>query len=403
MISVSAEFKAKVRQTHQVRFAAHVYDGTGKLVVDLTGGLVGGSVTIDATATVRRRCSISVDRTFIPTAGGGGSYGPARNRYGDMRSRYGDGGERTYGDLAQAPSELSPLGGHELIVWRGVMLDGGRVEWVQLGVFGISSVRASASSTAPLVEITGYDRSRLVSMAKWLEPYQVKDSKQSHEVVAAIVKTRIPAIKHSTVSVGSSRVATAAVLGTSTSNDPWQDCQDIAAAADLETYFDHEGSLVIRLEPSSTGAAVWTFNAGDDGVLIEREYEESDEGIYNQVVVTSDSGAGGFSVRATASDSDPSSPTYINGPFGRRPLLLSTDEAATEAECMTLAQNKLREVLGTDQELTITAIPMPALVPGDRVRVVDGVGVDATFQVSALTIPLDFATPMIVQVKRPVS
>jgi hypothetical protein len=227
-----------------VRFAAHVYDGAGKLVVDLTGGLVGGSVTIDATATVRRRCSISVDRTFIPTAGGGGSYGPARNRYGDMRSRYGDGGERTYGDLAQAPSELSPLGGHELIVWRGVMLDGGRVEWVQLGVFGISSVRASASSTAPLVEITGYDRSRLVSMAKWLEPYQVKGSKQSHEVVAAIVKSRIPAIKHSTVSVGSSRVATAAVLGTSTSNDPWQDCQDIAAAADLETFFDHEGSLV---------------------------------------------------------------------------------------------------------------------------------------------------------------
>jgi hypothetical protein len=84
------------------------------------------------------------------------------------------------------------------------------------------------------------------------------------------------------------------------------------------------------------------------------------------------------------------SPTYINGPFGRRPLLLSTDEAATEAECMTLAQNKLREVLGTDQELTITAVPMPALVPGDRVRILDGVGVDATFQVSALTIPLDF-------------
>ncbi len=108
-------------------------------------------------------------------------------------------------------------------------------------------------------------------------------------------------------------------------------------------------------------------------------------------------------MRAQAYDSDPSSPTYYLGPFGMRPLLITTDDAATAADCQALADTTLRRVSGADQELTITSVPVPFLTPGDRVRVVDGVGTDATFQVTALTIPLDVTTAMTAIVKRPVT
>jgi hypothetical protein len=402
VIDVSSEYKAALRDTHRVHLAAHVYDNEGRLINDLSGGLTGGSVVIDASAAFMRRCTLVVDRSVVPSAGGGGSYGPARNRFGDFRNAYGTGGARTYGELAQAPSELSPMAGHELRVWRGVNL-GGVVEWASLGVYSISSVRASAAPGSASVEITGYDRARHVSLAKWLKPFQIDGTKDAHVVVRDIVEDRAPALKFSTRGVTSSKKSAPAVLGTSTANDPWQDVQDIAAAADLEVFFDEEGNLVVRNEPLSTGSTVWTFNAGEGGVLIDREYEESDDGVFNAVIVTADAGAAGFSLRAQAYDSDPASPTYYLGPFGMRPLLITTDDAATAADCQALADTTLRRVSGADQELTITSVPVPFLTPGDRVRVLDGVGTNATFQVAALTIPLDVTTAMIAIVKRPVT
>jgi hypothetical protein len=106
---------------------------------------------------------------------------------------------------------------------------------------------------------------------------------------------------------------------------------------------------------------------------------------------------------AYAADGDAGSTTYVYGPFGQRVHIENTDLQLNETQAMALAQKLLSQKLGLMQELNITSVPMPALEPGDIVRVFDSAGIDAQYNVVSVTIPLDLVTPMTTLVRREIA
>jgi hypothetical protein len=395
MISVSAGFRTAATNSHEARFKVELRKTTGELVEVLTDSLIGGAVTIDSTASYRRQLSLTLSQEVLGWAGGGsGSLGTG-GRYGDMSAKYGAKGQTlTYGQLAGGSGgTIHPQAGHEIHVWRGIVVSGS-TEWVKLGVFHISSVR-SVAAPGNTIEITGYDRSRLVSLTTWLTTTEAPGQIPAHILISTSVQTMLRSltfdVKGTIASPTPDRGAYVLELG----GDPWEDLSNVAKSYGLEIFFDENGDFVVQYLPALTGASDWTFRAGSNGTLIDRDLDQTDEGVCNAVLVMNSEGT-----LAYVSDTDPGSTTYIYGPFGHRVHVENTDLQLDQTQATALAEKLLSQKLGLMQELSITSVPMPALEPGDIVRVYDSAGIDAQYNVVAVTIPLDLVTPMTTLVRR---
>ncbi|MFD0384699.1 hypothetical protein ACFQ2B_27990 [Streptomyces stramineus] len=94
-------------------------------------------------------------------------------------------------------------------------------------------------------------------------------------------------------------------------------------------------------------------------------------------------------VSALVVDNDPTSPTYWSGPFGHRPMFYSSATLTTTAACTAAATLKLRAAMAPNAAADISALPNPALEPGDVIRVLYPDGSKELHQVQSFTVPLD--------------
>lgn len=398
MISVSSGFRTAATQSHEAKFRVELRKTTGELVEVLTDSLIGGAVTIDSTASFRRQLSLTLSQEVLGWAGGGGGSLGTGGRYGDMSAKYGSKGQTlTYGQLAGGSGgTIHPQAGHEIHVWRGIVVSGS-TEWVKLGVFHISSVR-SVAAPGNAIEITGYDRSRLVSLTTWLTTTSAPGHIPLHILIDGSIRALLSAVSFDTKGTIASPTPDAGAYVLELGGDPWDDLSRVAQSYGLEIFFDAEGDLVIQYLPELTGTPVWTFRAGSNGTLIDRELDQTDEGVCNAVLVMNSEGR-----LAYVADNDPGSATYVEGPFGKRVHVENTDQQLDTTQATALAQRLLAQKLGLMQELNVTSVPMPALEPGDIVRVYDSAGIDAQYNVVAVTVPLDLTTPMTTLVRREIA
>jgi hypothetical protein len=102
------------------------------------------------------------------------------------------------------------------------------------------------------------------------------------------------------------------------------------------------------------------------GALLGSVVGESREAVYNAVTASGENLSDDFPpVTATVVDSDPTSPTRWDGPWGKRrrfyasPLLTSTGQASRAAAAI------LATSTGQARTLTISAVCNPALEDGD--------------------------------------
>jgi hypothetical protein len=167
-------------------------------------------------------------------------------------------------------------------------------------------------------------------------------------------------------------------VSNSGSNSPWTDISGLAAAIGGgigELYVDVEGKFrLIAIADPNAVTPVWDFFDGNGnetgGLLTNVSRAISDSKAVNFVIATGESVTLNQPFKAVAADTDPTSPTYINGPFGRVVAyepghkLLNTLQQTKFA-----AQTFLSWFTGGDDQLVMKGIPNPLLDVNDVVRV----------------------------------
>jgi len=167
-------------------------------------------------------------------------------------------------------------------------------------------------------------------------------------------------------------------VSNSGSNSPWTDISSLAAAIGGgigELFVDVEGKfkLTAVADPNAV-PPVWDFLDGDNhqqgGLLTNISRTITDSKAVNFVIATGESITLNQPFKAVAADTDPTSPTYVNGPFGRvvgyepgRKLL------TTLAQVKSAAETFLGWFAGGDDQLVIHGVVNPLLDVQDVVRV----------------------------------
>ena len=143
----------------------------------------------------------------------------------------------------------------------------------------------------------------------------------------------------------------------------WAEIEAMADLLGAEAYVNTARWTVLRPTPN-VGAPVYTFATGESGTITE--YESAAERAVNQVYLVYSNGIVGY-----WADVDPSSPTRVtgSGAFGLSNLVESRQGEPTQTEANAAAKEYARRVRGNGRGLTVRAVPVPWLEPGDTVNV----------------------------------
>lgn len=362
MWPVSQTFLTELKQSHQVVCRADILQADRLVASDLK--VVSGSVDIDASAATRRRCSCKiVDDTGLLFPN-------------------------------DAADVLSPYG-YEIRLFRGIRLSTGVDELIPLGTFRISSSKVSTSDRT--IDISGYDRARVVSRARLETPYVVASNTNYVTAIQTLISSRYPSVQFAFAT----REQTTGLLAFDQMADPWASANDMASAISCELLFDPMGVCVLRNEPNPvTDQVVASYVSGSTATVLDIENALDDEPGYNGVVVDGEP-QDLPPVHSVFYDNDPTSPTYYLGAYGRVPQFYRSIMIRTQQQADDTAAAMLRRKLGGSQQLSFTAIPNPAHEAGDCVVVQDtDLGVSGTYVMQSFSIPLDVEAEMKVTTRK---
>lgn len=275
--------------------------------------------------------------------------------------------------LVDPTGSLTPRDAHDLLApkgtevrpMRGLVLADGTVEWVPLGVLGIAEPKITNSSGGVRISLTCRDRVDAVRARRFAAPYRVAAGTPTHQAIADIVTSRLAVDTRLTVTG-----YTTPELSYEALSDPWDAVRDLANSDALVAAFDPLGNLsVTRDEPVATGVE---YAPGAASLVMGTERSISAENTYSGVVVRVEHpDVDPFTVEVW--DLDPKSPTYADGPFGRRPYGYASPVIRTAAQATAVGQVLLRRVSRMRQEATLRTIGHPGHEVGDLVTVVDPV------------------------------
>ncbi|MEV4783970.1 DUF5047 domain-containing protein [Streptomyces tuirus] len=348
MYPVSDRFLKTLAESHRPATRVQLFLTNGD-VVDLEH--TGGSVTVDRGQAIRRTCTVTVaDPALIP----------------------------------RTPSDQLATYGARLRISRGIDYgDGSQPELVPLGVFRLDSVDGDV--TEGPVNLQGKDLSAIVADYQFTEPFKVSGTVVG--AVTALIQRSIP-----TADVISLVVDTP--IGSRVFDieaDPWAGAQEIAAAAGAEVYPNADGVFVIAALPDLlTTPPVWAIEAIEGGAYISANRAMTSDGVKNGVLARGENTSDNIPpVSFLAVDDDPGSPTYWDGPFGRRPKFVSSSAYISLSACAQAANAELAKAKAPNASGDISSLPNPALEPGDVLRVTHEDGTRELHQAAAFTVPLD--------------
>lgn len=315
----------------------------------------GGDVEMDGTAEVRANANILL---------------PGENRW-----------PRTLAN------DFAPYG-NELFIRRGVDL-GSEVLWVPLGYYRIEATE-QADAPKGLIQLTCYDRMKGIRDARLIEPRTYRPD----TLVSTVFEDLVGEVYPEAVIVfdDTSGLET---LGREVlvEENRYEALLDLATGLGKILFWDDIGALRIDTAPT-TQAIAWYVHAGFKGTQLNISRQITREGVYNAVVAMGEGSDDMPSVRAVAVDTNPNSPTFYGGRFGKVPRFYSSPFLTTQAQADAAAVELLQRSTGLPYSVDFEAVVNPALRPYDPVQVRYR---DGTFEVHVmerLNIPLDESTPM---------
>jgi hypothetical protein len=344
----SDRFLPTLRESH-VPYTQVQMLRTDGVVVDLAH--TGGSVTVDRGSAVRRTCTVTVPDVSL---------------------------------LPMTPTDQLAVYGARLRITRGIIYGDGSIEAVPLGLFRIDKISGDPALGPVTIEGSGLEA--VVADDKFTAPYSTRGGTAAVTAITGLIQASIPG------AVVTNR-ATDATIGTMTwdvQGDRWAAVQECATAIGAEVYADADGQFVIAELPDILTAPVaWDVDAGATGVLISANRAFSRDGMYNMVVASGENSEDNIPpVSGTASDTDPMSPTYVGGPFGRVPRFYSSATLINSALAQGAANKLLRDSVKPNATVSLTSLPNPCLEPGDVLRVTYEDGRRELQQVESFTISL---------------
>lgn len=312
-------------------------DATGKVVTD-------GSVSYDANASFRGRMELQVASEELA------SIAPT--------------------------SELAPYG-TELRLWRGVEDD-----LTSLGIFKIER----ASTQDGVTSISGNDRSMIVSEAKLEEAVNFEADTDALDAIQELILGAYPS---ATFDFAGIEIPLPALL-CAEGEDPWEDALGIAKSIGCQLYANDAG--VFQLEPVPTsvvGQSIADLVEGEGGTLLSAQRDIDRSGVVNKWIVTGENTTSDEVYRGEAKDDNPLSPTYFDGPFGRKPDFWSSEYIQSDDQAATAAAAQLSRSIGAPDVITFSALVNPALRPFDVVTMRrELLGLDQEHCLDAITLPL---------------
>lgn len=376
---LSDQFLATVATSHRWKTKVEVHAPNGALLEDISEFVTGGSVSVDETREFRRTLSMSVQGTtdLIPF---------------------------NLTDL------LHPASSNELYVYRGVEYPDTTTEFAQLGVFRMTKPNISDDGANITFAVSGQDRASVIARIAWEAPYVVAAYSTTGlsvaQVIQAAMSTRYPGLDYSQLDPqGTVNFSYPGVTWgqnpSSGGGDPMSDFITFAANAGAELFFDVQGRPVLRLirNPLTTQVIDSVHFVEGENCVVDTAQRTLDESTaFNGLILycNGNGAAQPFSVEVW--DTNPASPTYYLGPWGKVPYTMTTllipadpdDLPTATSKAIFMASQQLQLILGTFDDVSLTCVPNPALQEGDCLAVARGrLKIDANYVISSMTIPLD--------------
>jgi hypothetical protein len=274
------------------------------------------------------------------------------------------------------PEQLLTPWGNEIRAWCGVSSGAGAPVYIWQVFRG--QIQAVELDTSGNVNVDCIDRAGAVKEAGFLKP---ENSQVNDPVVDEFRRLVTDGLDDATF-------GTFDDIATLTPQLTWEEdragaCDDLANAAGSLWYPLANGDFVMRFVPWAIDQdSLLTLSDGPGGVLVTAAPQLSRENVFNQYTVTGERANSDVPVFATARDIDPTSVTFIDGPFGVRAKTLSLQGTVTQSQALSVAKTALRQGRALGQVWTVTMPTDAALELGDVVTI-DARGLPPVKQVVA--------------------
>lgn len=229
-----------------------------------------------------------------------------------------------------------------------------------LGVFQLTSRQLSGEGS---VTVAGQDRA-IVYQGSIDGPLAIRAGTPVEEAIERLLAARNPGVTFAQTWVTGFTVGP---LLFDAGINVWSEAQTLAKSVGGWLFHDRMGGLVFASLLPTSDRPVARFADEPRGRLVQAERSESSDPDEIQNVVVVESAKAGLAgvIRAVVEDTDPSSPTYARGRYGRRSVTISNQHVGSVEQAQQMGAAELARRLGRSETATATVIVDPRLDPLD--------------------------------------
>lgn len=328
----ASAYRAALARPHTPYLRVAVTDSSGnELIPSVTYS--DGSVSATLQSRVTRTLSLTVDRSYAPiTAAGAVDYA--------------------------AP--FAPFG-NRIKAYRGISWANGLDTYWPVFYGPLQDVTLNDNGT---MAVTADDLAAEVVGAEFEAPTASATTLTVAGQVQQLITGALPSAAYDFTSATFPQLVPYVVWQT----DRGQALDDIASSVGALWYPRADGTFTLRRVPwANTQTQVATLADGTDGVVLGYQIKISRTDVKNTVVYVTERQDGSEPLFYVSRDTDPTSPTYYKGPFGRKPLVVNNQQPLSPAQQKQAADTLLRQSKATGQVWSISTVPDASLELGDLI------------------------------------
>ena len=279
---------------------------------------------------------------------------------------------------------LDPRSGLRCRLWWQLWKDGGWIR-IPVGTYILEDPQIRDDGTTPVITIKGRDPLTLIRRNGYGSTVVAVGGLTIPDALTRIFQL---VSQNTPITIESTSTVTLPAVYELTGNDPLDDITNIAAQAGLVVRTDRLGRIVCAPEPDNQDTRA-DWQEGPNCPVIDMDRDIDSSNMVNSVTVVSTSPEVTPPVSVTVEDTDPSSPTWVNGKWGRRSLTIRTDAAATEEGARALAYATLNGRRRPTETITVEVPGRGDLGFRDPIKLYRPASAVAdTYRISKWTLPI---------------
>ena len=249
--------------------------------------------------------------------------------------------------------------GCELRIWRGVQLKFGATEYLPIH-WGLAD-KISGAWPAKTLAVECPDLGQKVAYDRFPNPRRSGAGLTVQQQIQVLVGESVPRLRFIDTT-GDTTVVRSVVWD----RDRNTAIDTLAVSIGAESFFSPQGQWVTR--PVQTLVGIPMLRVCEGQALITASDDTDWSSVRNDIVVSCER-ADGTKLAGRSTDNDPTSPTWIDGPLGRRTGFYASSLFTTTAQCNTTAKALRARMAGSRVSVAFDALVHPGLEAGDRIDV----------------------------------